>query len=125
LDAHDSPIQCLEYCPLNKEAATTALGSKVKVWSFSKPRQPRLKLVLDHSEPSPHTEELHHQQDPPGGGLSDVNPNATSDMQWLTRSDVIDGRQQGKSGPGLPSIVAEAIAHAAEDVPEVTQVIHA
>eukprot|EP00775_Hariotina_reticulata_P004041 gene4041-4288_t len=121
VEAHDSPIQCLEYCPLSKEAATSALGSKVKVWSFSKPRQPRLKLVLDHSEPDTHAGEQ-HKQGPAGVGPSDVNPDGTSDMQWLTRSDIVDGRQQGKRGPELPSIVAEAIAHAAEEVPEVTQV---
>jgi hypothetical protein len=127
-DAHNTPIQCLEHCPARQEVATCGMGSKVKVWSLAKPTQPRLTLVLDHSDPAtrPNSASPSKQQTP-----SDVNPNGKSNMQWLTRSD-IDGlaaagagkgpAQQQQGGSGLPAIVAEAIAHANEDVPEVTQV---
>jgi hypothetical protein len=128
-DAHNTPIQCLEHCPARQEAATCGMGSKVKVWSLAKPTQPRLTLVLDHSDPAtrPGSASPSKQQTP-----SDVNPDGKSNMQWLTRSDIDGlaaagaaagkgpGQQQG--GSGLPAIVAEAIAHANEDVPEVTQV---
>ncbi|WIA17403.1 hypothetical protein OEZ85_014259 [Tetradesmus obliquus] len=126
-DAHNTPIQCMEHCPARQEVATCGMGSKVKVWSLAKPTQPRLTLVLDHSDPAtrPNSAGPSKQQTP-----SDVNPNGKSNMQWLTRSDIDGlaaggggaGTKQQQGGAGLPAIVAEAIAHASEDVPEVTQV---
>jgi hypothetical protein len=128
-DAHNTPIQCMEHCLARQEVATCGMGSKVKVWSLAKPTQPRLTQVLDHSDPAtrPNSASPGKQQGP-----ADVNPHGKSNMQWLTRSDIDGlaagvgsagkgpGQQQG--GSGLPSIVAEAISHASEDVPEVTQV---
>ncbi|KAF6254405.1 WD40-repeat-containing domain protein [Scenedesmus sp. NREL 46B-D3] len=128
-DAHNTPIQCMEHCPARQEVSTCGMGSKVKVWSLAKPTQPRLTLVLDHSVLAAQLDSAGpDKQQPP----IDINPNGKSNMQWLTRSD-IDGLAAGGSsagkGPvgqqgecGLPAIVAEAIAHATEDVPEVTQV---
>lgn len=117
MNAHDTPITSMDYCAAHSEVATCCLGSKVKVWSIPKPTQPRLKLVLDHSESS---------NRPKSAGLKgpgDVNANGQSNMQWLTRSDIdgLEGATKKKNNT-LPDIVAEAIAHASEDVPEVTQV---
>lgn len=116
-DAHDTPICSMDYCTDRAEVATCCLGSKVKVWSMTKPSQPRLTLVLDHSEASARSKSGLHK--PPG----DVNADGNSNMQWLTRSD-IDGLEGAakKRSSSLPALVAEAIAHATEDVPEVTQV---
>lgn len=129
LDAHDSPIQCLEYCSSRNQAATCGMGAKVKVWSLAKPTQPTLALVLDHSDPT--AKQQQQQQGQQGAGIPgqgaavapDVNPTGTSNMRWLIKSELADGSAQDskKKGSTLPDIVAEAIAHAAEDVPEVTQ----
>jgi len=103
------------------------MGAKVKVWSLAKPMQPTLALVLDHSDPIAKQQ----QQAQQGASISvqgaavapDVNPTGTSNMRWLIKSELADGSAQDsrKKGSTLPDIVAEAIAHAAEDVPEVTQ----
>lgn len=110
----------MECCTSRQEIATCGMGSKVKVWSLAKPTQPRLRLVLDHSEPATRPKSAGVQTGP-----GDVNPDGKSNMQWLTRSD-IDGLAAGDkaagAGSSLPPIVADAIAHANEDVPEVTQV---
>eukprot|EP00879_Flechtneria_rotunda_P021822 GHRR01023011.1.p1 GENE.GHRR01023011.1~~GHRR01023011.1.p1 ORF type:complete len:226 (+),score=53.15 GHRR01023011.1:2627-3304(+) len=121
LDAHDTSIQCLEHCQARKEVATCGMGSKVKVWSVRQPAQIRLALVLDHTDP----EKRAAQQAAAKAKVPrDVNAEGKTDMQWLTCSD-IDGLGVGQKVPAasaLPSIVAEAIANAAEDVPAITQV---
>jgi hypothetical protein len=146
LDAHDSPIQCLEYCAARNQAATCGTGAKVKVWSLARPSQPTLALVLDHGTPAAVAKQP--QQQPEDGGAAssssiggqgtssgaaegaaasaaaDVNPGGTSNMRWLIKSELAEGGGQGgkKRMSTLPDIVAEAIAHAAEDVPEAMQV---
>lgn len=148
LDAHDSPIQCLEYCAARNQAATCGTGAKVKVWSLARPTQPTLALVLDHGTPAAAVKQP--QQQPEDGGAAsnsstgvqgsssgtaegaaasaaaaDVNPGGASNMRWLIKSELAEGAggQGGKKRTStLPDIVAEAIAHAAEDVPEVMQV---
>lgn len=140
LDAHDSAIQCLEYCAARKQAATCGMGTKVKIWSLARPTQPTLALVLDHTDPA---KQQQQQQEAaaaatgaqagstPGAAAAaapppgDVNPDGTSNMRWLIKSELAEGTAQGgkrKGASTLPDIVAEAIAHAAEDVPEVMQV---
>jgi hypothetical protein len=111
------------------------MGCKVKVWSLARPTQPTLVLVLDHSEAQPDTKQSAAgadgtpQQAPTApsaaAAAADVNAAGSSNMRWLTKSDMPDGGGGGQAAGGglmLPGIVAEAIAHAAEDVPEVTQV---
>ena len=49
-DAHDTPIQCLEYCEERDELATCGLGNKVHIWDISRPAAMKRKLSLDHSE---------------------------------------------------------------------------
>lgn len=149
LDAHDSPIQCMEYCAARSQVATCGMGCKVKVWSLTKPSQPTLVVVLDHADPTtkqlpqaPQQQGSEHGSLPAspaaaasqaqgdsqgkagGGGAADVNASGTSNMKWLIKSDApSEGRQAGRrEGPPLPAIVAQAIEHAAEDVPEVLQV---
>ncbi len=41
-NAHDSPLQCLEYCEERDELATCGMGNKVKIWNVKKPAQVRL-----------------------------------------------------------------------------------
>jgi hypothetical protein len=125
--AADTSIQCLEYSPARREAAICGLGARVRVWSLTRPRQPRLALVLDHGQPPlPSQQQQKHvaaTPQPPDVGSS-CDPHYSSDMQWLTRSDLPGLGQRGSRRPGappLPDIVAEAIATAAEDVPQVTQ----
>lgn len=141
LDAHDSGIQCLEYCSSRNQAATCGMGAKVKVWSLNKPTQPTLTLVLDHSDPlaaaakqpPPSSQQQESEaaaastSSTPSTAAADVNPAGKSNMRWLIKSELAEGssttQQEGrKGGVPLPDIVAEAIAHAADDVPEVTQV---
>lgn len=129
LDAHDSPIQCLEYCLTRKQAATCGMGAKVKVWSLAKPTQPTLVLVLDHTDPAAKLLREQQQQQADGAGAAavpdgvpDVNPTGVSNMRWLIKSELAEGSLQDKKASTLPDIVADAIAHAADDVPEVTQV---
>jgi hypothetical protein len=158
-----APITCLEWCADRQEAALCTQSSKAYVWGFKHPTQPRLLAVLDHAArvsgpaASPHA---------PGGGgdaaaaapppadvaaaapppadvaaaappPADVVPSQTSDMVWLTRSDLegLPAGSQGGSGGGaqqqgqqgqrraqcVPDIVAEAIRDAAHDIPEATQ----
>ncbi len=38
-NAHDSPLQCLEYSEEREELATCGMGNKVKIWSVKKPAQ--------------------------------------------------------------------------------------
>lgn len=115
LDAHDTSIQCLEGCSEREEVATCASGNKVKVWCFKRPTQPRLVVMLDHTDPEAKEEGDEH----PAGGARDVL-GGPSNMQWLTRSDVdglpAEGRQE------MPGIVQEAILNARADIPEVIQV---
>ena len=49
-DAHETPIQCLEYCEERDELATCGMGNKVHIWDISKPLAIKRKLVLDHSD---------------------------------------------------------------------------
>lgn len=140
MDAHDSAIQCLEYCAARKQAATCGMGAKVKIWSLARPTQPTLALVLDHTDPAQQQQQEAaaatgaQAGSTPGaaGGAApaaattgDVNPTGTSNMRWLIKSELAEGTALGgkrKGASTLPDIVAEAIAHAAEDVPEVMQV---
>ena len=50
LDAHETPIQCLEYCEERDELATCGMGNKVHIWDISRPSVIKRKLVLDHSD---------------------------------------------------------------------------
>lgn len=105
-NAHDTPIQCLDYCAMREELASCGMGNKVKIWDLSRPQSMKLKLVLDHSE---------H-----GEGADGDSPKRNakkSNMMWLTKSD-IEGLPQ-KAAPGM---VEETIMNADRDVPEVTQV---
>jgi hypothetical protein len=111
------------------------MGAKVKIWSLSRPTQPTLAVVLDHADP---TKQAQQQQQYPSGASAegsategvaaaapDVNPAGKSNMRWLIRSELADtGSPQGSTMKACttPDIVAEAIARAAEDVPEVMQV---
>lgn len=143
LNAHDSPIQCLEYCAALNQAATCGQGSKVKVWSLARPTQPTLAFALDHADPA--TKQQQQQEGAAGAeaaadgssaaaavaaaaaagtAAADVNPAGKSNMRWLIKSELAEGAgQEGKQKrkSTLPDIVAEAIAHATEDVPEVRQ----
>jgi len=104
-DAHDTPLQCIEYCAERDELATCAMGNKVRVWDVRKPAAIKLKLVLDHSDGD------QGDDDEDSRGYR-----AKTNMQWLTRSDLT----------GLPKannpLVEETIRKAHRDVPEVTQV---
>lgn len=40
-NAHDTPLQCLEYSEERDELATCGMGNKVKVWDVKKPSQVR------------------------------------------------------------------------------------
>jgi hypothetical protein len=111
------------------------MGAKVKIWSLSRPTQPTLAVVLDHTDP---TKQAQQQQEDSAGASAegsaaegaaaaapDVNPAGKSNMRWLIKSELAgSGAPQGsnKKASTMPDIVAEAIAHAAEDVPEVMQV---
>ena len=114
--AHDTPIQCIEYCPSREELATCAMGNKVKIWSFNSSKQPILTVMLDHQDPATAKKGASANRSP-AGGARDVEGGPT-DMQWLTRSD-LDGLAPER--PKLPDIVQQAIRTAGEDVPEVTQ----
>ncbi|GFH06432.1 uncharacterized protein HaLaN_01062 [Haematococcus lacustris] len=46
--AHDTPLQCIEYCQESNEIATCGMGNKVKIWDAQRPAALRLKLVLNH-----------------------------------------------------------------------------
>ena len=108
------------------------MGAKVKVWSLAKPTQPTLSLVLDHSDPVAKQQQQAGAAAPAGGSAAtpsspappDVNATGTSNMRWLIKSELAESRGQGGKprASTLPDIVAEVIAHAAEDVPEVMQV---
>mmetsp|Transcript_33374 Transcript_33374/g.84557 ORF Transcript_33374/g.84557 Transcript_33374/m.84557 type:complete len:866 (-) Transcript_33374:212-2809(-) len=104
--AHDTPIQCLEYCPERDELATCGMGNKVKVWDVKRPSAVRPKLVLNHAD-----HDAADSDDEEGGSRA-----RKTNMMWLTRSDM----------PNLPTatnpLVEETIKKAARDVPEVTQV---
>ncbi|GAX81669.1 hypothetical protein CEUSTIGMA_g9097.t1 [Chlamydomonas eustigma] len=104
VDAHDTPLQCLEYCEEREELATCGMGNKVHVWDVSKPTAVKRKMVLDHSDGEA------------GGDDESHGYKAKTNMQWLTRSDMA----------GLPNgmnpLVEEAVTKANRDVPEVTQV---
>lgn len=104
--AHDTPLQCLEYCADRSEVATCAMGNKVKIWDVSRPATPRHVLTLDHAEGDP---------DRDGGPDSPTSPARRSNMTWLTRSDVA-------GAPHATGIVLETIQTANRDVPEVTHV---
>lgn len=43
-NAHDSPLQCLEYCEERDELATCAMGNKVKIWNVKRPAQVRTQV---------------------------------------------------------------------------------
>ncbi|MEW5312499.1 MAG: hypothetical protein WDW38_004130 [Sanguina aurantia] len=108
LDAHDTPLQCLDYAEERDELATCCMGNTVKVWDVRKPTAPKLVRTLDHAE------ERHDAGLFPGRD-EEERGGRKSNMNWLTKSDM----------PGLssaPGIVQEAIQNAARDVPEVTQV---
>lgn len=102
-NAHDTPLQCLEYAAERGELATCGMGNKVKVWDASRPSALRHVLTLDHAE----KDDAEHGDDSAAA--------RKTNMQWLTRSDMA----------GLPNasgIVLETIQNANRDVPEVTQV---
>lgn len=99
------------------------------MWSFKRPHQPRMVVVLDHS---PNPQQQQPQQVSEAGGSreaggaeaggraapEDVIPSKPSNMRWLTRSDIdglpppgaggaggggsggADQQQQGSSGDG-------------------------
>lgn len=105
------------------------MGAKVKVWSLARPTQPTLALVLDHTNPAKQQQQQASASADGaaavGSAAPDVNPGGTSNMRWLIKSELAEGTSQAggkKKGSTMPDIVAEAIAHAAEDVPEVMQV---
>eukprot|EP00798_Chlamydomonas_sp_ICE-L_P000178 gene178-3973_t len=52
VEAHDTEIQCLEYCEERDELATCGMGNKVKIWDVKKPTHMKLKLKLDHADKS-------------------------------------------------------------------------
>jgi hypothetical protein len=105
-DAHETPIQCLEYCPERDELATCAFGNKVKVWDISRPTVAiRHKHDLDHAEGEAGDED--------GSG----NYKARGNMNWLTRSDMA-----GLPRANMSPMVEECINNAMRDTPEVTQV---
>jgi hypothetical protein len=102
-------------------------------------------LVLDHTDPAIKQQQQQQQQAgasaaadgcspaaaavaaaaAAGTAAADVNPAGKSNMRWLIKSEAAEGAgQQGKPKrkSKMPDIVAEAIAHATEDVPEVKQV---
>ncbi|KAJ9523676.1 hypothetical protein QJQ45_020098 [Haematococcus lacustris] len=103
--AHDTPLQCIEYCQESNEIATCGMGNKVKIWDAQRPAALRLKLVLNHADNGA------HDSDDEGGGRG-----PKSNMTWLTRSDM----------PGLAQatnpLVDSTIKAAMRDTPEVTQV---
>lgn len=45
-EAHDTPIQCIEYCKERDEIATCGMGNRVKIWDARNPAQLRLKLEV-------------------------------------------------------------------------------
>ena len=49
-DAHDSDLQCIEYCEERDELATCGMDNKVKVWDIKRPAHMKLKLQLDHAD---------------------------------------------------------------------------
>ncbi|KAG2444756.1 hypothetical protein HXX76_001500 [Chlamydomonas incerta] len=105
-NAHDSPLQCLEYCEERDELATCGMGNKVKIWNVKKPAQVKHVLSLDHAD----TPDAGGDDEAAGTGRG-----PKTNMNWLTKSDIA----------GLPSatgIVLETIQQANRDVPEVTQV---
>ncbi|KAJ9524068.1 hypothetical protein QJQ45_022573 [Haematococcus lacustris] len=103
--AHDTPLQCIEYCQESNEIATCGMGNKVKIWDAQRPAALRLKLVLNHADNGA------HDSDDEGAGRG-----PKSNMTWLTRSDM----------PGLAQatnpLVDSTIKAAMRDTPEVTQV---
>lgn len=106
-DAHDTPLQCLEYSEERDELATCAMGNKVRVWDVRKPTNIKLKLELDHSDGDADGEDGHTRN----------SFKARSNMNWLTKSDMA-----GLPRANMPSLVEETINSATRDVPEVTQV---
>ncbi|GFH06088.1 uncharacterized protein HaLaN_00660, partial [Haematococcus lacustris] len=99
--AHDTPLQCIEYCQESNEIATCGMGNKVKIWDAQRPAALRLKLVLNHADNG-----AHDSDDEGGRGPK-------SNMTWLTRSDM----------PGLAQatnpLVDSTIKAAMRDTPEV------
>lgn len=107
------------------EAALCVQGSRAYVWSFARPQNPKLLLVLDHSEPSkPQAaatdggggaragDGATRDQEPGApGAAGDVLPAKKSDMRWLTRSD-LDGLPA--AGEGDDEAAAAATAAAAD-----------
>ncbi|KAF5833397.1 WD40-repeat-containing domain protein, partial [Dunaliella salina] len=108
-NAHDTPIQCIEYAQERGEIATCGMGNKVKVWDVRKPTSVRLKLVLNHADMG-----QADSDDEQGEGAG--KPNS---MTWLTRSDLTG---LPPSSASMNPMVEEAIRKANRDVPEVTQV---
>lgn len=39
VNAHDTPLQCLEYAEERDELATCGMGNKVKIWDIKRPAQ--------------------------------------------------------------------------------------
>ncbi|EFJ43514.1 hypothetical protein VOLCADRAFT_119046 [Volvox carteri f. nagariensis] len=103
-NAHDTPLQCLEYSEERDELATCGMGNKVKIWSVRKPAQVKHVLSLDHADGP----DANGEEDPASSNWA-----PKTNMNWLTKSDL---------APTATGIVLETIQQANRDVPEVTQV---